>query len=176
LVIKATDKHQNDESSVCRHPEGRGWHGLLFAVFEGGSMKCSRFTLFGLGLLLAVSAAHAQEAVKANIPFDFVAGNEVLPAGEYVVTPEGSSRQVILIRSSDSKAAKFATAFGCSSSRPSDKTKLVFHTMGGRYYLYQVWTAGYDQGRELPKSKIEVQLAKNGDKSGEFVLAANATR
>jgi hypothetical protein len=138
-------------------------------------MKCSRFTLFGLGLLLAVSAVHAQEAgVKANIPFDFVAGNEVLPAGEYVVTPEGSSHQVILIRSTDNKAAKFATAFGCSSSRPSDQTKLVFHTLGGHYYLYQVWSRGYDQGRELPKSKMEVQLAKNGDKSGEFVLAAKA--
>jgi hypothetical protein len=176
LVIKATDKHQNDESSVSRHPEGRGWHGLLFAVFEGGSMKCSRFTLFGLGLLLAVSAGHAQEAgVKANIPFDFVVGNQVLPAGEYLVTPASSSRQVILIRSSDNKAAMFATAFGCSSSRPPDQTKLVFHTMGGRYFLYQVWPQGYAQGSELPKSKIEVQLAKNGDTSGEFVLAAKAT-
>ena len=137
-------------------------------------MKCLRSAFLGLGLLFAVSAAHAQDSgVKANIPFDFVAGNQVLPAGEYLVTPEGSSGQVVLIRSSDNKAAKFATAFGCSSSRPSDKTKLVFHTMGGRYYLYQVWTAGYDQGRELPKSKIEVQLAKNGEKSGEFVLAAN---
>ena len=79
-------------------------------------MKCLRSAFLGLGLLLAVSAAHAQESgVKANIPFDFVAGNQVLPAGEYLVTPEGSSGQVVLIRSSDNKAAKFATAFNCSS-------------------------------------------------------------
>ena len=140
-------------------------------------MKCLRSAFLGLGLLLAVSAAHAQDSgVKANIPFDFVAGNQVLPAGEYLVTPEGSSGQVVLIRSSDNKAAKFATAFNCSSARPSDSTKLVFHTMGGRYYLYQIWRQGFDQGRQLPKSKIELQLAKNGDTSGEFVLAANTTR
>ena len=140
-------------------------------------MKCLRSAFLGLGLLLAVSAAHAQESgVKANIPFDFVAGNQVLPAGEYLVTPEGSSGQVVLIRSSDNKAAKFASAFNCSSARPSDSTKLVFHTMGGRYYLYQIWRQGFDHGRELPKSKTELQLAKNGDTSGEFVLAANTTR
>jgi hypothetical protein len=140
-------------------------------------MKCLRSAFLGLGLLLAVSAAHAQESgVKANIPFDFVAGNQVLPAGEYLVTPEGSSGQVVLIRSSDNKAAKFAAAFNCSSARPSDSTKLVFHTMGGRYYLYQIWRQGFDHGRELPKSKIELQLAKNGDTSGKFVLAANTTR
>jgi hypothetical protein len=140
-------------------------------------MKCLRSAFLGLGLLLAVSAAHAQDSgVKANIPFDFVAGNQVLPAGEYLVTPEGSSGQVVMIRSSDNKAAKFATAFNCSSARPSDSTKLVFHTMGGRYYLYQIWRQGFDQGRQLPKSKIELQLAKNGDRSGEFVLAANTTR
>ena len=139
-------------------------------------MKYLRSTLLGLGLLLAVSAARAQEAgVKANIPFDFVAGSQVMPAGEYVVTPEGSSGQVILIRSNDTKAARFANAFKCSSSRPSDTTKLVFRTAGGRYFLYQIWSQGYDQGRELPKSKMEVQLAKNGDTSGEFVLAAKIT-
>jgi len=140
-------------------------------------MKCLRPAFLGLGLLLAISVADAQESsVKANIPFEFVAGNQVLPAGEYLVTPEGSAGQVLLIRSSENKVAKLATAFNCSTARPSDSTKLVFHTVGGRYYLYQIWRQGYDQGRQLPKSKIELQLAKTGDTSGEFVLAANTTR
>jgi hypothetical protein len=33
----------------------------------------------------------------------------------------------------------------------------------------------YHQFRFVPKSKMEVQLAKNGDTSGEFVLAAKIT-
>ena len=38
-------------------------------------MNRLRFGFLGLGLLLAVSAAQAQETrVKANIPFDFVVG------------------------------------------------------------------------------------------------------
>jgi hypothetical protein len=52
---------------------------------------------------------------------------------------------------------------------------LVFHTLAGRYFLSEIWTEGNERGRQLPKSKMEVQLAKNGDLSGEFVLAANMT-
>jgi len=56
-------------------------------------MKYMRSVLCGLGLLLAAAATPAQEArVKAQIPFDFVVGNQVLPAGEYLVVPEGHAQ------------------------------------------------------------------------------------
>jgi hypothetical protein len=139
-------------------------------------MNRLRSSFLALGLLLAVSAAQAQEPnVKANIPFDFVVGNETLPAGEYLVTSEGSSNQVILIRASEGKAVALALGFHCSSGKPSETTKLVFHTLAGRYFLSQIWTQGYDQGRQLPRSKTETQLAKNNNPNGEFVLAANVS-
>jgi hypothetical protein len=136
-----------------------------------------RSALLGLGMLLAVSATQAQEArVKANIPFDFMVGNKVLPAGEYIVSPRGGTNQVILIRAEEGSSAALATTLNCASSGLSSSTKLVFHTMGGQYFLWQVWTEGYDHGRQLPKSSSEVQMAKNHVKSDTFVLAANLTR
>lgn len=135
-----------------------------------------RSALLGLGMLLAVSATQAQEArVKANIPFDFVVGNKVLPAGEYIVSPEGGTNQAIVIRSEEGDSFALATTHACATSNPVS-TKLVFHTMGGQYFLSQIWTAGYDQGRQLPKSRSELQMAKNHVKSETFVLAANLTR
>lgn len=135
-----------------------------------------RSALLGLGMLLAVSATQAQEArVKANIPFDFVVGNKVLPAGEYIVSPEGGTNQAIVIRSEEGASSALATTHACATLNPVS-TKLVFHTMGGQYFLSQIWTAGYDQGRQLPKSNAEVQMAKNHVKSDTFVLAANLTR
>jgi hypothetical protein len=129
--------------------------------------------LVTLGLLLAVSAAQAQEArVKADVPFDFVVGNQVLPAGEYMVVPEGDALQAILIRSNDNKASALSIVSSCANSRTADTTKLVFHRVGGRYFLSQIWAQGYAQGRQLPMSKTEVQLAKNNT-TEEFVLAAN---
>jgi len=135
-------------------------------------MKGLRSALFVLGLLLAVSATQAQELrVKADIPFDFVVGNKVLPAGEYMVLPEGD-QQAIMIRSRDRKAAVLSVTLTCATSGTSDRTKLVFHNVAGRYFLSEIWSQGNDQGRRLPKSKLEVQLAKN-NAAEEFVLAAN---
>jgi len=136
-------------------------------------MKYMRFAWLGLGLLLAVSVTQAQEAgVKANIPFDFIVGNRVLPAGEYIVKPVGDTQQAIWICSGDYKTAIASNSFACEQSRPSSETKMVFRAVGGQYFLSQVWAQGYSQGRELPMSKLERRLAKN-NAEGEFVLAAN---
>ena len=136
-------------------------------------MNRIRTALLGLGLFFVVSGVRAQEnAVKANIPFDFVVGNQVLPAGEYLVTAQGSANEAILIRSTDSKSAVLTVTSSCASANPSKDTKLVFHTVGGRYFLSQVWTQGYSQGRELRKSSAEVEMAKNHQAAGEFILAA----
>jgi hypothetical protein len=130
-----------------------------------------------LGLLLAVSAAQAQETgVKADIPFDFVVGNHRLPAGEYTVVNQGPVNQAILIRSAEGKTAVFSLTQPCSSFNPSAKTRLVFHTLAGRYFLYQIWAQGNDMGRQIPKSSVEIELAKNSDAAGELFLAARLTR
>jgi hypothetical protein len=140
-------------------------------------MNRLRSAFFGLGLLLVASAVQAQSnGVKADIPFDFVVGNQMLPAGEYTVSNQGSVNQAILIRSDEGNSAALSLTQSCSSHNPSAKTKLVFHTMGGRYFLYQVWTQGNYSGQQLPKSKAEVELARNTDTTGEFVLAARLTR
>jgi len=138
-------------------------------------MKLMRSALLGLGLLLAVSAAQAQDAkVKASIPFDFVVGDRVMPAGEYILGPAGSLGQAITISSGDN--TDISLTFPCASSGPSKSTKLVFHTLAGRYFLSQVWVAGYGQDRQLRVSKTEMQLAKNGDATQQLVLAANVAR
>lgn len=133
--------------------------------------------LFGLGLLLVASAAQAQTgAVKADIPFDFVVANQSMPAGEYVVDSPRFGSPAILIRSDDGKATAVTNTNACVSANPSDKTKLVFRQLAGQYFLSQIWTEGKSSGLELPKSKTELHLAKNSDKSGEVVLAARVTR
>jgi hypothetical protein len=52
---------------------------------------------------------------------------------------------------------------------------MVFHALGGRYFLSQVWVEGYSEGRQFRTSKLEVQLAKNNDASKDLVIAANIT-
>ena len=140
-------------------------------------MNRFRSVLLGFGLLLAVSAAQAQgPGVRANIPFDFMVGNKVLPAGEYVVTTEGSGNLAISIRSIAGHNTILSTVQACVSASPSKDARLVFHVLGGRYFLSQVWSTGYSSGRQLPRSKAETELAKNQDPARELIVAAQLTR
>jgi hypothetical protein len=140
-------------------------------------MNRLRSAFLGLGLLIVVSSAQAQETrVRADIPFDFIVGNQVLSAGEYMVASEGATNQVIVIRSNDRKTAVLALTNSCWSSKPSDTTKLVFHHLAGRYFLSQIWAAGNNGGRQLPASRFEVQLAKNDNARDEVALQVSLTR
>jgi len=96
-----------------------------------------------------------------------------MPAGEYQVSAMGASGQIIAILSEDRKATALMATSACTTSSPSKSSKLVFHAIGGRYFLSQVWVQGYDQGRQLRESKAEIELAKNGTTSKDLVLAAN---
>jgi hypothetical protein len=122
-------------------------------------MKKQLFALLGLGLLFATASAYAQTAaLKANIPFNFVATGKSLPAGEYTIQSLSTSERVLVIRGPE-KSAHMVMANACESAKPSDKTKLVFHRYGDRYFLSQIWTAGNSSGAELPQSRREAEVA-----------------
>jgi len=139
-------------------------------------MKHLRSVLFVFTALLLATAARAQSTnVTASVPFDFVVADQTYPAGDYAVKSISNTGVPILIRNSD-KAEGFALSVACSSVKPSTTTKLVFHRMGGQYFLYQVWQEGNTIGREFRLSKTEKQLARNSSKPEIVIVAANLTR
>jgi hypothetical protein len=96
-----------------------------------------------------VSGLHAQSvSVNAQVPFEFVVGDTILPAGTYTLRPTGLS-SVVMLQSADSKNEMFITPFACAVDGSEHGTKLVFQVSGGQYFLWQIWTEGYDEGRQL---------------------------
>ena len=130
-------------------------------------MKKHLTSLLALGLLLAASA-HAQTALKVNIPFDFVVNGHTMSAGEYRVETLGTASNAISIRGTD-KA--LALTFACAASEPSLNSKLIFHRYGGEYFLAQVWAAGSSSGRQLPRSAAEREIA-SGPYAAQLVAVA----
>ena len=136
---------------------------------------------FGLMLALAFLAlaqyVRAQEPLLANIPFAFAAGNATLPAGEYRVQKAAVGSPMLLIQRTDHRAAAFVPSFGASTNAPQARSKLVFHRYGNRYFLSEVWVAGYAQGRELPKSAKEKEqaLAARNHTSDQVTIIARLT-
>src|SRR5258705_3724983 len=86
--------------------------------------------------------------VRCNIPFEFVVGDKILPAGEYNVTSATAGGTVLMIRNTEAPEA--AVRLSNSIQEPSNKTeaRLVFHRYGQSYFLAEVWN-GDTTGREL---------------------------
>lgn len=136
-------------------------------------MKTLRPILAVFALFFVATAAHAQHtAVTATIPFNFVAGDRAYPAGDYELQSNGP---VLRITDGDKMLLGTVISNSCEQVWPSNDTKLVFHRMGGYYFLDQIWVAGRTIGRELPRSETEIRLAKNHAESERVIVAANIT-
>lgn len=123
-------------------------------------------------LLLAVGSLSAQisTAVKADIPFDFTAGNITMAAGEYVVANTGHPGTLLL--RGEGKQGMFIGSNAAQANRAATSSKLVFQRYGDRYFLHEVWVQGEDRGSELPMTKLEKELrASNARPSSVTVLA-----
>jgi hypothetical protein len=140
-------------------------------------MKNLRSLLFTLTVLLLATAAQAQQTkVQANIPFDFVAGDRLYPAGEYTLKSMSDSGVPIRIDGTQEATSAIVPSSSCVGRGPASSTKVVFHRMGDHYFLYQVWIEGYISGRQFPKSREEMQLAQNHEKPEPVMVAAIIAR
>ncbi len=132
-------------------------------------------SVLALSIMAATQVALAQDSMVVNIPFAFVAGNAALPAGEYRVQKSDRDSSVLLVHCSDPTAAAFVVTMPAQQKRDwQTESKLVFNRYGNRYFLSQVWTAGYRQGRQLSKSPREKELAQSArlETKGEITLVA----
>jgi hypothetical protein len=109
--------------------------------------------------VVAAAAVYGQstKTLKVTVPFDFVAGNRTLSAGQYSVA-QGSVSGSVIINSADHKGCAIVLANAIQSAAAPNQGKLVFHRYGNTYFLAEVWGAGAC-GRQIPQTKRERELA-----------------
>ena len=110
-------------------------------------MKLKLITFFAV-LVFAVSGgivgvAHAQddETVKANIPFDFYAGKQKMPAGSYRI---GIDLGTGLISFTDESGKHKMFLMGTPDDDGDGKSLLVFTHSGDVYALEELKSDAYD--------------------------------
>jgi hypothetical protein len=116
--------------------------------------------------LLFTAAALGLEAqsfdLRGKIPFDFQAGNKVMPAGTYRV--QHSAPGLLMLREEGGAQAAVALLTQPTSRKAvSEKGSLEFTRYGEFYFLSQVWVPGTRDGRALPKSVREKEVARRID-------------
>lgn len=128
---------------------------------EGKFIK--RLTMLSLvsmfTLCAAVASANAQlsYSVRAKVPFDFSMGDKKLPAGEYSFSRLSgfSDNKLMLVSNVDASTRVFQSTFGAQVLTPKNDSTLVFHKYGDQYFLEQIWSAGEQEGTQVPESRSE---------------------
>jgi hypothetical protein len=131
----------------------------------------------GLAMSLALlmsAAAHAQTTqLNVTVPFEFIAGDTVLPAGDYDVHSTGLlGGKALSIQNVTSNAGTFLLSSWCQLAKTSESNKLVFYRYGQKYFLAEVWTVSTNIGRKMPLDQRQTELARKQQKS-EVVLMAS---
>jgi hypothetical protein len=105
--------------------------------------------------LAATSYAQSARRTVILIPFDFVAGEKVLPAGTYRVEPvRRDSYTAWEIRSTrgGAGAVVMTSAIG-SGAAPEAEPRLVFRKYAETYVLAQLFPSSDSAGREVARSR-----------------------
>jgi hypothetical protein len=144
-------------------------------------MKTRALVMAGIMALTAMATtrvAQAQEALVVNVPFDFIAGNQNLPAGEYSVKVSQTDARIVLIERRDATAAMFIGTNTVVANTIQSESKLVFNRYGDRYFLSQVWNEGNSLGRQLMKTSREKEIAQTAknETQGQVTLVAELPR
>jgi hypothetical protein len=97
------------------------------------------------------------ETVRANVPFDFTVGRQLLPAGTYTIKAKSSG--LIVIKNQD-KPITALTIAGPDGNKSPKGGKLMFHRYGDQYFLSEILcdSAGMDLAFRPSKLEKRVQL------------------
>jgi len=124
--------------------------------------------LFFVGVTLFTAATANAQALKVNVPFDFVVNGKTLPASTYTISESLPN---------DNTGLAFIGDGGGLMARASEidstvtGTKLVFHRVDGEYFLSDVVTL---RGKlHFPASRKETKRAQNAELQTVTVLAGN---
>jgi hypothetical protein len=109
--------------------------------------------------MIAAAAVHAQSSgtLTANVPFDFIVGNQTLHAGQYTVD-QGNIGGEVIVKRMGHKDAAIAMTNAIQSVALQSEARLVFRRYGNTYFLTEVWVGGAS-GREFRKTRQERELA-----------------
>ena len=127
-----------------------------------------------MALLLGLANAQSAQSIKADVPFDFTAGDKTIPAGTVFLQAQGLTNGALWIANRDAKVNTYVVPMHTQALDPSERTVLVFHKYADRYFLARVDRSGSAEGYQLQQTKVEKELrAKNKNAGEEIRLAAN---
>ena len=117
---------------------------------------------FLFGLSVAANAEIRREVV-VNLPFGFVAGGKMLPAGKYTVSRISPQPFDVLQLTSEVNGASVFVHPVEMEEAATYKPSLRFHKVGGQNFLSAIETADYVYNFSVSRSVVLEAAAKQRD-------------
>jgi hypothetical protein len=135
-------------------------------------MKLKLITYFAVVVFASVGivgVAHAQDdkTLKANIPFDFYAGKQKMPAGSYRI---GIFFGTTLISFTDESDQHKMFLMGTPDKDGDGKSLLVFTHLGDVYAVQELKSGVIDLAFQ---TRMPVPVMKSGNASSQVEVALN---
>jgi hypothetical protein len=122
--------------------------------------------------LLANAQVSQKVAIAGQVPFEFVVGDRIVPAGKCIVQAAPTAGDTILIRNDDASVRLFSSLTFGETRRVPETHELVFHKYGDRYFLSEIRVAGNRVVYEVPVSREEAELRVKNQPSAEETIHA----
>jgi hypothetical protein len=119
-------------------------------------MKRLVFAIFAAAVVALPVCAQSVSTV-ADVPFGFVAGNAIMPAGQYRIDDATAGSLTVSLAGPD-RCAQLLVSNRYNARSSADKPELIFHRYGDQYFLSAIRTPF--RSREFPMSRMEVELQK----------------
>jgi predicted aspartyl protease len=122
---------------------------------------------------MAVAQLMSNARIVTEVPFDFVIGNNTVPAGKYVVQAATMDGRTLTISNRDAKVNLFSTILPAENKESAAHYALVFKQYGNQHFLAEVKVRGSKITYMLPETGAEAEWrAQNVTAKEEILLAA----
>jgi hypothetical protein len=144
-------------------------------ILGGDSMKRAGMMIAVVLMMLPVLASAQQlgpaDHVIAKVPFQFMLGNKLAPAGTYVVRPAATGTWDLNIQNPAAKLSVAVMTTPDESQVSREGYSLIFHKYGDHYFLTGIGLQG-NQVEKLRESKAEAELRAKGSAPSTETIAA----
>jgi hypothetical protein len=118
--------------------------------------------------------AQSNRTYRAQISFDFIAGNKLYKSGKYIIRVENIYESPLLtVENAETRKWKKMPAATSGSRSEVNKTVLMFDRYGDRYILTQVISP--DFGLTAPRTKLNKMLGEKFSKPDHSVAVVLQT-
>jgi hypothetical protein len=122
---------------------------------------------------MAVAQLSSGSRISAQVPFEFVVGNKIVPAGECVVQVATMDGNTLTIRNRGAKVNLFFSSSRTEGKQDAPHYALVFRQYGDHYFLSGIKLQGSKVAYRLPESKAEAELRAQNMSATEGTLLAS---